>query len=192
MVLALSMAWCAAIGFARALPQPIERTIIFMSIRVLFVCMGNICRSPTGEGVFAQYVQDQGHGEQLEIDSAGTLAFHSGEPADRRMRDAASRRGYRLDSIARPVTASDLRHFDLVVAMDHDNHRDLVALSTGDATNIKMLGEFMPGIVISEDPPDVPDPYYGGADGFETVIDMCERACPAMLEHCLELLANRG
>lgn len=154
--------------------------------------MGNICRSPTGEGVFSHYVQAQGHGELVEIDSAGTLAYHSGEPADGRMREAASRRGYRLDSIARAVTAADLLHFDLVVAMDRDNYRELMALSAGDSANIKMLGEFMPGIDASADPPDVPDPYYGGAEGFETVIDMCERACPAMFDHCMKLLANRA
>ena len=162
-----------------------------MTIKVLFVCMGNICRSPTGEGVFTHFVKDQKRGEQIVIDSAGTLAYHSGEPADRRMREAASRRGYRLDSIARPVTAEDLRHFDLVVAMDRDNYRDLLALDCAASANIKMLGEFMPGIDAGADPPDVPDPYYGGADGFETVIDMCERACPAMFDHCMELLADR-
>ncbi len=160
-------------------------------VSVLFVCMGNICRSPTGEGVFSQYIQDRGRDEQFEIDSAGTIAYHSGQPADQRMREAAHRRGYRLDSIARPVTAADLEYFDLVVAMDRDNFSDLVALRAGDNANVKMLGEFLPSIKASAEPLDVPDPYYGGADGFEVVIDMCERACPAIFDHCVELRAKR-
>ncbi len=153
--------------------------------------MGNICRSPTGEGVFRHYVDAQGKSELIHVDSAGTLAYHSGEPADRRMRDAASRRGYRLDSIARLVTMEDLRHFDLVVAMDRDNFDDLVDMHEGEPENIKMLGEFIPGIDSRTNPLSVPDPYYGGADGFEQVIDMIESAGPAMLDHCLSLLAIR-
>lgn len=166
-------------------------TEALIPIKVLFVCMGNICRSPTGEGVFRHYVEDQGRAELIVIDSAGTLAYHRGEPADARMRIAASRRGYRLDSIARVVTVEDLLHFDLVVAMDSDNFDDVVNLSTGDPTNIKMLGAFMPRVDSTATPPAVPDPYYGGEDGFENVIDMIESACPAMLDHCLELLAKR-
>ncbi len=161
-----------------------------MPVNVLFVCMGNICRSPTGEGVFRHYVDALGKGESIQVDSAGTLAYHSGEPADRRMREAASRRGFRLESVARLVTSEDLGHFDLVVAMDRDNYDDLVLLHEGDPANIKMLGEFIPGIDSSMDAPSVPDPYYGEVDGFEQVIDMIESACPAMLDHCLSLLAN--
>jgi protein-tyrosine phosphatase len=162
-----------------------------MTIKVLFVCMGNICRSPTGEGVFRHYVDDQASSNLIESDSAGTLAYHSGEPADQRMCDAASTRGYQLDSIARLVTADDLTHFDLVVAMDRDNYVDLVELNSGEAPNIKMLGEFIPGDDTNVEPPSVPDPYYGGVDGFEAVIDMIESACPAMLDHCLNLIAQR-
>jgi protein-tyrosine phosphatase len=150
-----------------------------MPVTVLFVCMGNICRSPTGEGVFRRYVDVQGKVESIQVDSAGTAVY-----AKRR------RRGYRLESVARLVTSEDLGHFDLVVAMDRDNYDDLVLLHEGDLANIKMLGEFIPGIDTITNPPSVPDPYYGGVDGFEQVIDMIERARPAMLDHCLSLLAN--
>ena len=165
--------------------------VALVPVKVLFVCMGNICRSPTGEGVFRHYVEDHGKAEIIHIDSAGTLAYHSGEPADRRMRMAASSRGYQLDSIARVVTREDLWHFDLVLAMDDDNFADLVTMGDGEVENIKMLGAFIPGVDATASPPAVPDPYYGGVDGFEQVIDMCERACPAILDHCLKLLANR-
>ena len=158
------------------------------TVKVLFVCMGNICRSPTGEGIFRCYVEDAGKDGSVEIDSAGTIAYHSGDPADPRMRDAAARRGYRLDSIARGVTSADLEHFDLIVAMDHDNFDDLRRIDGGASANVRMLGGFIPGVESDSHAPAVPDPYYGGGDGFERVIDMIENACPAMLEHCLELL----
>jgi len=162
------------------------------TVKVLFVCMGNICRSPTGEGVFRRYVEDAGKGGAVIIDSAGTIAYHTGDPADPRMRDAAARRGYPLDSIARGVTSADLAHFDLVIAMDHDNFDDLRRMDGGISANVRMLGGFIPGVESDSHAPAVPDPYYGGGDGFERVIDMIEDACPAILDHCLELLDGSG
>ena len=112
-----------------------------MSKRVLFVCLGNICRSPTGEAVLRQVAAAQN--ADLEIDSAGTIAAHAGEPADARMRQAASRRGYQLDSLARQVTRRDLREHDLVIAMDRQNYNDLLDLAGGAAGQICMLSDFL-------------------------------------------------
>ncbi|MCA9174995.1 MAG: low molecular weight phosphotyrosine protein phosphatase [Planctomycetales bacterium] len=153
-----------------------------MKPSVLFVCMGNICRSPTGEGVLQSLAEQRGIASQLHIDSAGTIGYHTGNPADRRMRAAASQRGYALNSRARQVKLDDLLEFDLVIAMDSDNLHDLrrLAESAGDAlkAELKMLSDFLD----DKWPVDVPDPYYGGADGFEFVLDMIEAACPAILE----------
>lgn len=162
------------------------------SVKVLFVCMGNICRSPAGEGIFRHFVDSMDRSENIHIDSAGTIAYHAGEPADRRMREVAARRGYRLESIARVVTVDDLDQFDLIVAMDHDNFAELQRLGRDTNANIRMLGGFIPGVERDALAPAVPDPYYGGGDGFGRVLDMIESACPALLEHCLELLAKRS
>jgi low molecular weight protein-tyrosine phosphatase len=159
-------------------------------VSVLFVCMGNICRSPTGEGVFQYYVEDKGHADKIHIDSAGTIAYHEGEPADARMREAAAKRNYQLESIARKVIPQDIETFDLIIAMDHDNLYELEAMAGGAKQHIRLLGSFLDGH--SDDTaPSVPDPYYGGAAGFEQVLDMIEAACPNMLSHCLEVLSNR-
>lgn len=153
--------------------------------------MGNICRSPTGEGVFRALVDERGLSDQIEIDSAGTIGYHTGNPADARMRQAAERRGVSLDSLARQVTREDLSTFDLVVAMDRANYDDLIALgaSREERSRVRMLGEFLPACAGNTTGPngaaDVPDPYYGGADGFEEVLDMVESACPAILDALL-------
>jgi len=160
------------------------------TLEVLFVCMGNICRSPTGEGVFRRHVENAGLGELIQIDSAGTIAYHAGEPADPRMREAALRRDYTLDSIARAVDPDDFARFDLILAMDHDNYRDLLGRAPGRTDHIELLGRFLPGIAPNDTAPPVPDPYYGGAAGFDHVIDLIEQACPALLDRCRELLAR--
>ena len=150
-------------------------------VAVLFVCMGNICRSPAAEGVFRHYLERQGAGEDFYIDSAGTIDYHSGRPAEARMRAAASRRGYTLTSIARQVTPGDLDEFDLIVAMDRDNLRYLEELANGPRGHIRLLGSFLPGHQGEpEHAAEVPDPYYGGLQGFEDVLDMLERACPGL------------
>ncbi len=157
------------------------------NIKVLFVCMGNICRSPTGEGVFQTYVENKGYSGRIKTDSAGTIAYHDGEPADPRMREAAARRGYQLHSLARKVTRQDLTAFDLIVAMDTDNLFDLESMVQGPRQHIRLLGSFIDGYDNSN-APSVPDPYYGGDAGFEEVLDMIETACPNLFSHCLELL----
>ena len=160
-------------------------------VGVLFVCMGNICRSPTGEGVFKHYVAEAGHADKISIDSAGTIGYHAGGPADGRMRAAASQRGYSLDSIARQVTRSDLDDFDLVIPMDHDNLAELEHLANGPQSHLRLLGTFLDGANDNARAAPVPDPYYGGAAGFEEVLDMVESACPAILEYCLEIHHSR-
>ena len=161
-------------------------------VRVLFVCMGNICRSPTGEGVFQYYVENAGYSDVIQVDSAGTIDYHAGNPADSRMREAASRRGYSLNSIARQVRPEDIDSFDLIVAMDLDNLMDLQELAKGPRENIRMLGTFLDGAGRNDMARPVPDPYYGGAQGFEEVLDMIEDACPGMLEHCLNILRTKS
>ncbi len=151
--------------------------------------MGNICRSPAAEGVFRHYVGLQGDADGFYIDSAGTIDYHSGNPADPRMRKAAARRGYTLDSISRQATREDLDEFDLIVAMDRDNLWNLEHLAGGPQPNLRLLGSFLPGHKgHPEQAPQVPDPYYGGSQGFEEVLDMIERACPDMFSACREIL----
>ena len=155
---------------------------------VLFVCMGNICRSPAAEGVFRHYVENVGYAERIHIDSAGTLGYHSGELPDYRMRKAALNRGYTLDSIARQVRQSDITEFDLLVAMDLDNFRELMSFPEEKKDHIRMLGHFLKSGKDSSNVPSVPDPYYGGDEGFDRVLDMIESACPLLLEKCKERL----
>lgn len=145
---------------------------------LLFVCMGNICRSPTAEGVFRHMATDAGIVESLTVDSAGTHAYHVGEPPDRRSREAAARRGYALDTIrARRVTAADFERFDLILAMDRLNLETLRAAS--DATQHAKLRLFLD--YGSSPESEVPDPYYGGATGFERVLDLVEDASESLL-----------
>ncbi|MEM7466386.1 MAG: low molecular weight protein-tyrosine-phosphatase [Pseudomonadota bacterium] len=160
------------------------------TISVIFICMGNICRSPTGEGVFKHYVDERGLNAQFLIDSAGTIGYHAGSPADGRMRDAAARRGYDLLSIARQVTVIDLENFDLIIAMDQENLSALENMAGGPRDNIRMLGSFLPSVSTDEAPPSVPDPYYGGEAGFEEVLDMIEAACEGILSYCLAVNKN--
>jgi len=145
---------------------------------VLFVCLGNICRSPTGEGVLQKFLDDAGLAEKYFVDSAGTIGYHEGNSADDRMRRSAAARGYDLLSRSRKVTHEDLETFDLVVAMDRSNFEDLQSVHNSPTSTIKMLSEFLD----DSWPSDCPDPYYGGAEGFEIVLDMIESACPPIIE----------
>ena len=145
--------------------------------------MGNICRSPAGEAVFRAYAERQAAGAPIEVDSAGTIDYHAGCPADPRMRDAAARRGYALTGAARQVCPGDVEAFDLIVAMDRANLLDLEALAGGPRPHIRMLGSFLDGADSNRSAADVPDPYYGGDAGFERVIEMIEAACPRLFKH---------
>ncbi|EWC41546.1 low molecular weight phosphotyrosine protein phosphatase [Pseudomonas stutzeri] len=147
-------------------------------MKVLFVCMGNICRSPTAEGVFRQRVQQAGLCSRVEIDSAGTGDWHAGKTPDSRACAAAGRRGYSLAALrARQVRPEDFERFDLILAMDHDNLARLQALrpARGRAELDLLLRRYGLGRDV------VPDPYYGGDDGFEEVLDLIEKACDALL-----------
>ena len=141
--------------------------------------MGNICRSPTAEGVFRFHAEQAGVIEQLEIDSAGTHAYHIGEPPDRRARAAAERRGMSLDNIyARRVSGEDFERFDYIIAMDEDNLARLHDESPEEHRGkLNLFLEFGGG-----DEREVPDPYYGGAAGFERVLDLVEKASRGLLE----------
>ncbi len=141
--------------------------------------MGNICRSPTAEGVFRHVVTEAGLAGAVHVESAGTHGYHVGEPPDARTLAAAARRGYSLDTLrARRVDASDFERFDYVIAMDRDNLAHLQTLAgAGHRQRLSLFLSFAAGIG-----DDVPDPYYGGAAGFERVLDMIEEASRALLE----------
>jgi protein-tyrosine phosphatase len=152
-------------------------------MRLLFVCMGNICRSPTAEGAMRRVLLEAGLDARVEVDSAGTGAWHVGDSADPRARAAARRRGIELHSIARQVTGEDLDRFDLVLAADAENQRDLLALAGEDPerrAKVRLLREFDQASVKAGEL-DVPDPYYGGADGFDDVLDIVDAACRGLL-----------
>jgi len=155
-------------------------------ISVLFVCMGNICRSPTAEGVFQKFVSDAGLDDIIHSDSAGTHAYHSGQKADRRARAAAERRGYSLEDIrARPVTDMDFEGFDYILAMDLDNLEMLQHSSDEEHhAKISLFLDFSTSAKGGE----VPDPYYGGSTGFERVLDLVEEASEGLLERVRESL----
>jgi protein-tyrosine phosphatase len=160
-------------------------------VKVLFVCMGNICRSPAAEGVFIEYVRRAGQEAIIQVDSAGTLDYHTGSLPDERMRKVAASRGYSLQSRARQVRPADLDQFDLVLAMDHTNLAELCKLDGKSRTHVRLFGSYLQDAAANGVAPAVPDPYYGGIDGFELVLDMIESACPALLEHCLAIHRER-
>jgi protein-tyrosine phosphatase len=155
-----------------------------MKTKVLFVCMGNICRSPTAEGVFRFLVERQKLGDHYEIDSAGTIAYHEGEAPDKRAQAAAKKRGYDLSHIrARAVTCQDFEKFDHILVMDEDNLQslELKAQQCGKAEHlakVKLLLDYS----TQSQYRNVPDPYYGGSEGFELVIDLIENACEQFLQ----------
>jgi protein-tyrosine phosphatase len=151
-------------------------------MRLLFVCMGNICRSPTAEAVMRAVVAREGLDGEVEIDSAGTGSWHVGNPPDRRSTAAARARGIVLDGAARQVTAADFEDYDLLLAADAENVADLrrLAPDAQAAEKIVLLRQFDPEAVAAGDL-DVPDPYYGGPSGFEDVLDLVESACEGLL-----------
>jgi protein-tyrosine phosphatase len=150
--------------------------------RVLFVCLGNICRSPTAEAVMARLVADAELAHAIELDSAGTGAWHVGSPPDERATAAAAARGIAMRGTARQVRPEDFEQFDLLLAMDAENHRNLLALAPhrDAAAKVRMLREFDAASADAVSL-DVPDPYYGGEDGFDHVLDLVETACAGLL-----------
>jgi protein-tyrosine phosphatase len=154
------------------------------AVRVLFVCTGNICRSPTAEGIFLQLVREARLEERIVADSAGTHGYHVGEPPDRRTCEAATRRGYDLSALrARKFERRDFHDFDVVLAMDRENHAHLARMAPpGEAHKLKMMMRYARRFREHE----VPDPYYGGSRGFELVFDMIEDAARGLLEAIIE------
>ncbi|MCU7846071.1 MAG: low molecular weight phosphotyrosine protein phosphatase [Candidatus Thiodiazotropha sp. (ex Monitilora ramsayi)] len=150
-------------------------------IRVLFCCMGNICRSPTAQGVFRALIEREGLGSRILTDSAGTIAYHVGEPPDRRARETATKRGIDLSDLrARKAMEEDFERFDYVIAMDRANYHDLQEICPpGRQDRLYLFMDFAPHLPEDE----VPDPYYGGVAGFDRVFDMVEQASLGLLQH---------
>lgn len=148
--------------------------------KVLFVCLGNICRSPAAEEIMRKLVEDAELEDSFVLDSAGLIDYHEGEPADGRMRAHAARRGYRLTHLSRPVKYDDFFDFDVIVGMDDRNISKLRAMAPGleEEQKVVRMTDYCRLKVVDH----VPDPYYGGASGFENVLDILEDACAGLLD----------
>ena len=148
--------------------------------KICFVCLGNICRSPTAEGIFQHLVNQRGLQSYFYIDSAGTSAYHIGEPANSKSQWVANQQGVKLHSKARRFESADLEEFDLILAMDSENYSNIIRLDKNGSNRdkIKMMRDFEP----KPDSRDVPDPYYGGMDGFQNVFDVIMRSCEGLLD----------
>jgi protein-tyrosine phosphatase len=161
------------------------------SYSISFVCMGNICRSPTAEAVMRHLVEEAGLSERIHIDSAGTGAWHVGEARDARSRAVGQRRGMPLSGAARQFSEKDFARFDYVLAMDRDNRRELLDRAPNEAAQakVRLLRSFDPAV---QGEADVPDPYYGGPEGFENVFDICLSACQGLLAELKRELAGKA
>jgi protein-tyrosine phosphatase len=150
-----------------------------MSYKILFVCLGNICRSPAAENIMNHLAAQAGVGDSIECDSAGTSSYHVGSAPDRRMTAAAQKRGIPMQGQARQFVREDFDRFDLIVAMDRDNYANISYLDPGQEhlDRVKLMCDFC----TNHDDRDVPDPYYGGDAGFDYVIDLLDDACSGLL-----------
>lgn len=165
--------------------MPVTRTITKNNpLKINFVCLGNICRSPTAEGIFQHQVNERGLQPYFYVDSAGTSAYHIGEPANSKSQMVANKHGVALKSRARKFEVSDLEEFDLILAMDHENFDNLQKLDLKGTCSGKifLMREFDPDPGTKA----VPDPYYGGMDGFQDVYDILERSCKNLLDQLEE------
>lgn len=157
--------------------------------KVLFVCLGNICRSPAAEGILKQMVEDKGLQDKIEVDSAGTSGYHNGELPDQRMRQHAKRRGYNLNSLSRKFTSNDFDSFDLILTMDDSNYDNLMRLSPDLESQDKVhrMVEFSEKYQHDH----IPDPYYSGFEGFELVLDLLEDACNGLIKELEEIYIKK-
>jgi protein-tyrosine phosphatase len=156
-----------------------------MSYKLLFVCLGNICRSPSAENIMNHLVQESGLSDRIQCDSAGTSSYHIGSAPDRRMTVAAKARGIDLVGRARQFERSDFEAFDLILAMDRDNYEEICALDQAGKyrDKVRLMCDFCTHHTLKE----VPDPYYGGPEGFNQVIDLLMDACAGLLNHVAEV-----
>ncbi len=154
--------------------------VIFLIMKILFVCLGNICRSPLAHAVCEQMLQVKGLESLVCVESAGISSYHVGEHSDRRMRKTAAQNGIKIDHRSRHFTASDFSEYDFIFPMDHSNYSDIINLSrtNEDQKKVVMFRDFDP-----EGPGNVPDPYYGGSEGFQEVIDIVMRTCNSLVTH---------
>jgi protein-tyrosine phosphatase len=162
-----------------------------MTYRLLFVCLGNICRSPSAENIMNYRLQQRGLSDQVQCDSAGTSSYHIGSAPDRRMSAAAKRKlGFSLVGEARQFGVEDFAQFDLILAMDQDNYEHLYHLDRNGQyrQRLKLMCEFCRDHTLKS----VPDPYYGGEDGFNFVIDLLMDACDGLIQYLVEIGAIRG
>lgn len=157
-----------------------------MAYQLLFVCLGNICRSPAAENIMNHLIQQENLGDAITCDSAGTSSYHIGSPPDRRMTAAAAQRGIVMRGRARQFERADFEQFDLILAMDQDNYADILALDrTGQySKKVRLMCEFC----TTHRQREVPDPYYGGPEGFDRVIDLLLDACSGLLQNVKQAL----
>ena len=148
--------------------------------KVLFVCLGNICRSPAGEGIFKKIVKENRLENKISVDSAGTSGWHNGELPDSRMRQHGARRGYKFDSLSRKFASRDFDDFDIILAMDDSNYHNIIRMAPDLDSEKKVFRMVDFSRNYSHD--HIPDPYYSGADGFELVLDLLEDACQGLME----------
>lgn len=155
-----------------------------LPVKILFVCMGNICRSPSAEAVMNAYIRREGLVDKIICDSAGTIGYHAGEPADARMQRHAKQRNIHLTSTSRQINPMDFKEFDYVIGMDDDNLRNMQSFLPSASLGNKISK--MTDYCSNSNPGYVPDPYYGGSDGFEQVLDLLEDACEGLLKKIRE------
>ncbi len=157
--------------------------------KILFVCLGNICRSPMAETIMQGLIFDRGMNNRFKVDSAGLISYHEGEQADPRMRMHAKRRGYNITHISRPIKEEDFYEFDLIVAMDDSVYDRLIDMAPGldEEEKVVRMTDYCRTVIADH----VPDPYYGGAEGFENVINILEDACEGLLCSLSEHKDNR-
>lgn len=146
---------------------------------ILFVCLGNICRSPAAEGILKKHLKEKKLDDRISVDSAGTSGYHIGDLPDSRMRQHGARRGYKFDSLSRKFTSLDFDNFDIIIAMDDNNYHNIIRMTPDLESEKKVYRMVDFSLKYGHD--HIPDPYYSGADGFELVLDLLEDACEGLI-----------